>query len=229
MVIKGLQKTSLIDYPGYICATAFAFGCNFRCPYCHNPELVNGGAELPDIPIPELMDFLRRRRDLLDGLTVTGGEPLIHAGLPEFLAGVKALGLRVKLDTNGSNPFLLQRLLSEGLVDFIALDVKSSPSRYSEAIGVPAPLSNIEKSLRLTLESGCEYELRCTILPRLHDERTLRELGEFVRGAETLCLQRFRSVKVLDPSYADEPSFTEDEMSRFAELLGEYVGCCRVR
>ncbi len=229
MVIKGLQKLSLIDYPGHICATVFTAGCNFRCPYCHNPELVDGSPELPVIPQAELLHFLRRRRKFLDGVTITGGEPTLHHDLPELLAQIKSLGLKVKLDTNGSNPALIETPLDAQLVDCIGLDIKSSPARYSQAAGVPVCLEDIARSLELTLARAPSYELRCTILPRLHDERTLRELGQFVRGAKLLYLQRFRATKVLDPAFSTAPPFPDDKMHAFAQMLGEYVQCCRVR
>lgn len=191
MDIQGLQKMTLLDWPGKVACTVFLGGCDFRCPFCHNSELLSG-------PMPILMDqeglleFLRKRQGLLDGVCVTGGEPLLRPGLPGLLDGIKNLGFPVKLDTNGNHPDRLVRLWEQGLVDYVAMDVKNAPERYEETVGVDGlDLARVRESVSFLLEGSVPYEFRTTVVRELHAESDLRSLAEWIAGAEAWFLQSF--------------------------------------
>ncbi len=179
MKIAGLQKMTLLDYPGKVACTVFLGGCNFRCPFCHNSELIPGGEALMEQQ--ELLDFLQKRRGLLDGVCITGGEPTLQKDLPELLAQIKALGFAVKLDTNGYRPEVLEALLDRGLVDYVAMDVKSDRAGYREVAGLPGlELSKIEKSLKLLLSGRVDYELRTTLVEPFHTEQSILGIRDWL-------------------------------------------------
>ena len=181
MFLSGLQKMTLLDYPGKVACTVFTAGCNFRCPFCHNASLV-----LPDrleqhVTEDEVFTFLKKRTGILDGVAVTGGEPLLHREIPDFLRRVKDLGFLVKLDTNGSFPDMLEALISEGLVDRVAMDIKNSPALYAETAGIPdLDLSRIEQSKNLLLSGIVDYEFRTTVVKGLHTAESLVEAAEWI-------------------------------------------------
>ena len=178
--ISGLQKMTLLDFPGRVACTVFLQGCNFRCPFCHNSGLL-GAATEPLLPEEEFFAFLKKRQGLLDGVCITGGEPTLQRELPEFLQKIKALGYAVKLDTNGSNPKMLKALLDAGIVDYVAMDVKNSPARYGETTGLSVPaMEDLEESLRLLLTGSTDYELRTTVVAELHDEASILEMGRWL-------------------------------------------------
>ena len=179
MKLAGLQKMTLLDYPGKVACTVFVSGCNYRCPFCHN------GGLLEDAPAAltqeELLAFLKKRQGLLDAVCITGGEPTLSPELPRLLQAIHALGYPVKLDTNGSNPAMLEALLQQGLVDYVAMDVKNSPSRYGETVGIAGfPLEKTEQSLRLLLSGHTDYELRTTCVEEFHDAEAAHAMGEWV-------------------------------------------------
>ena len=180
MKISGLQKLTLLDFPGRVACTVFLGGCNLRCPFCHNSQLLGGDAEeLMDSGA--LLDFLRKRQGVLDGVCITGGEPTLHADLPELLRSIRALGYAIKLDTNGTNPQLLRRLIDEGLVDYVAMDVKNGPDRYAETVGIEGfSLAAIEESIRLLLEDKTDYELRTTVVLPLHSEDSIAAMSAWL-------------------------------------------------
>lgn len=180
MKISGLQKLTLLDFPGRVACTVFLGGCNFRCPFCHNSQLLGGDAEeLMDSSA--LLDFLRKRRGVLDGVCITGGEPTLHADLPELLREIRALGYQIKLDTNGYRPDVLKAVIGEGLVDYVAMDVKNDPAHYGQAIGLDAPeLAKIEQSIRLLLEGRVDYELRTTVVSPLHTEDSITAMAQWL-------------------------------------------------
>lgn len=191
MDIQGLQKLTLLDWPGRVACTIFLGGCDFRCPFCHNRDLVTG-------PLPAAMDsgellaFLAKRKGLLDGVCVTGGEPLLRPGLEALLEEIKALGFPIKLDTNGSHPQLLARLWSLGLVDYAAMDIKNSPERYGETAGVPGlDLGPIRESVSWLLEGHVDYEFRTTVVREFHTAEDIRAIGRWVQGASRYFLQNF--------------------------------------
>jgi pyruvate formate lyase activating enzyme len=192
MHIGGMQKLTLLDYPGKVACTIFLSGCNLRCPYCHNPGLVlpeqsNG----PGISETELFSFLEQRKGKLDGVCVTGGEPTLQPGLPEFLKKLRDLGYVTKLDTNGTNPGMLRELLHDDLLDYVAMDIKNSPSRYAETCGGLNVLSKVQESTALLLDSPVEYEFRTTVCKPLHTEKEMKEIGRWLKGAKQYFLQPF--------------------------------------
>ena len=192
MRISGLQKLTLLDFPGHTACTVFTGGCNYRCPFCHNAELVLRPEEQPEIPEAEFFALLEKRRGLLDGVAVTGGEPTLQPDLPDFLRRIRKLGYAVKLDTNGTRPDLLKRLVEEGLVQYAAMDVKNSPARYAETAGTADPkLDRIRESAAFLMEGTVPYEFRTTVVQELHRPEDLREIGRWLRGAERYYLQGF--------------------------------------
>lgn len=191
MDIQGLQKMTLLDYPGKVACTVFLGGCDFRCPFCHNGELVLSPAPA-EMDQEELLAFLKKRQGLLDGVCITGGEPLLRPDLPQLLEAIKALGYPVKLDTNGSHPAALRTLAQQSLVDYVAMDVKNSPARYPETVGVPElDLGPIRESVAFLLEGTVDYEFRTTVVRELHDEDSFRAIGPWLAGAKRYFLQSF--------------------------------------
>ena len=191
MDLQGLQKLTLLDYPGKVACTVFLGGCNLRCPFCHNGELVlePGPAALSQ---EELLTFLGRRRSLLDGVCITGGEPTLRPDLPQLLRAVKELGFLVKLDTNGGFPRRLEAILAEGLVDYVAMDVKNSPQRYPETAGVPGlDVAPYRESVALLLEGRVDYEFRTTVVREFHDQASFQAIGPWLKGAKRYFLQSF--------------------------------------
>jgi len=223
VVIKGLEKSSLIDYPGKISAVVFLAGCNFRCPFCHNRDLVLNPEGMESIPENEILDFLGERKKWLDGVVVTGGEPTIHKELPEFLKKLKGLGYPVKLDTNGSSPEMLKGLIEKDLVDYIAMDLKAPLEKYEKSSGVKVETENIRESIKLIIGSGIGHEFRSTVLPGLHTKEDVQEMARLVKGASKLYLQQFRPKNTLDPAFEGMKSFSEKEMLELRDRCREYV------
>lgn len=196
MKIAGLQKMTLLDFPGKVACTVFLDGCNFRCPFCHNSPLLEGNAE--QLMTEEaLLTFLEKRKGILDGVCVTGGEPTLQKELPEFLKKIKDLGYAVKLDTNGYRPEVLKSVVEQGLVDYVAMDIKNSPSRYSETVGKKINLEKIEESIRFLVSENVNYEFRTTVAEPLHDAQSICEMGRWLikttggKLAKALYLQAF--------------------------------------
>ena len=226
MLIHGLQKMTLLDFPGRVACTVFLGGCDLRCRYCHNAELIDGSAPAV-MDDGELLAFLKKRVGLLDGVAVTGGEPLLRDIAP-LLREVRALGYAVKLDTNGTHPARLRALLDEGLVDYVAMDVKNSPERYAETVGVAGlDLAPIRESAALLMEGRVDYEFRTTVCRELHDDDAIRGVGEFLAGARRLYLQPFAdrdTVAFAGFSAPDMPT-----LERWAEILRGFVGEVSIR
>ena len=190
MDIHGLQKMTLLDYPGRVACTVFLGGCDLRCPFCHNSELIDGTAR-PVMQKAELLEFLKKRKGLLDGVAITGGEPLLR-DLTGLLTEIKALGYPVKLDTNGFHPDRLRELLTQHLVDYVAMDVKNSPARYAETVGLPAvDLAPVYDSIALLLRGKIDYEFRTTAVAELHDAESFAAIGNMIRGAKQYYIQPF--------------------------------------
>ena len=192
MRIGGIQKLTLLDYPGKVACTVFLSGCNLRCPYCHNPGLVlpeqSEGSEIPEA---EVLSFLERRKGKLDGVCITGGEPTLQPELPEFLEKLRRLGYAVKLDTNGTNPAMLKALLQERVLDYVAMDIKNSPSRYAETCGGIDCLSRVRESAALLMDGTVDYEFRTTAVAELHDDDSFREIAQWIAGAKQYYIQCF--------------------------------------
>jgi len=217
--IKGLEKFAPKDFPGHISATVFLPGCNFRCPFCHNAELVLAPEGLATIPVDFFFAFLDSRRDWLEGICVSGGEPLLTPDLEAFLSLVKERGLAVKLDTNGSLPDRLESVVRAGLADFVAMDVKASAGRYAEVVGTPIDPAVIERSARLLRESGIGYILRTTVVPGLVGPDDVAGIGAWLGGAPVYQIQQFSPIGLMDPSLASRKPFASDEVRAMADSV----------
>lgn len=229
MLISGLQKLTLLDYPGRVACTVFTGGCNFRCPFCHNAPLVLPEQLAQDTDEEQVLAFLKKRVGVLDGVAITGGEPLLQKDIGAFLAKVKALGYQVKLDTNGSFPERLMELVKAGLVDRVAMDIKNAPAFYGETAGVAGlNLAPIERSKDFLLSGAVDYEFRTTVVKGLHDEERLKEAARWISGAKEYYLQQFKdSGQVLNITGLG--AFDEKEMHALAEAVRPWVPAVQVR
>ncbi len=229
MKIGGIQKTTLLDYPDKLAAVIFTQGCNFRCSFCYNRELVEPSFFNKEIEHSEIFDYLKKRRNVLDGVVITGGEPTIYRGLEEFIRKVKDMGLLVKLDSNGTNPEVLAELMEKGLLDHIAMDIKGPLERYKEIVNWDMGTGPIKKSIDLLMSSKIDHEFRSTIVPGLHVVEDIKAMGELIRGAKKWYLQKFMYVpSVLDDGLKGK-YFTDNEMQAFREIANDYVDVCEVR
>ena len=221
MLILGLQKLTLLDYPGRTACTVFTGGCNFRCPFCHNAPLVIPGREQEPYTEEEVLSYLKKRAGLLDGVCVSGGEPTLQEGLDAFLRQVKALDYQVKLDTNGSRPEALRALLRQGLADYVAMDVKSSPEEYARACGVPVDLEKVNESIDLLLSGCVDYEFRTTVVAGLHTPQIIEQTARRIAGAKRYFLQAFvDSGDLITPGWH---ALSREEMERCAQAARKYV------
>jgi len=227
--IGGLQKLTLLDYPGKIAANIFLAGCNFRCGFCHNPDLVIIEPDTNFVTESEVLDFLNKRKGVLDGVCIGGGEPLLQPEIEEFLNKIKDLGYLIKLDTNGFKAALLQKLIQQRLIDYIAMDIKSSINKYEKITGLKSDFKTIRQSIELIKNSGLPYEFRTTILPKYHDAKEIEMIGQMIAGADNYYLQNFRNQKTLDPTFSKEPSFTDAELETFKDIALKYVKNCQIR
>lgn len=225
MNIGGFQSFTLIDYPGKMACIVFTQGCDFRCPYCQNPELVLSKAKA--VHQEEIFSFLWKRRDKLEGVVISGGEPTLQKDLEDFVKRIKDMGYLVKLDTNGHNPHVLERLID--LLDYIAMDVKAPLYKYEEVVGAKVDVKKIEESIRLIMERAKDYEFRTTVVKELLSEEDLLQIGSLIKGAKRYYLQRFSPRETLDPSYKQKTNYTEEELKGLALRLKEYVKECYVR
>ncbi len=228
MLIGGLQKFSMIDYPGKTCAIIFTVGCNFRCPYCHNPELQDGqGCQIWNKE--DVLEFLKSRIGKLDAVSITGGEPTLHDDLPDFLREIKEMGFLIKLDSNGTRPTMLKKIFEEGLVDYHAMDIKSSYEKYSVVSGVPVDIVSIKKSIKLIMEMVPDYEFRTTIVKSQLLPEDFPKIGELIKGAKRYFLQKFIPSKTLDKSFMNKTTYSDDEFAELRKVMLEYVDECEVR
>lgn len=229
MLISGLQKLTLLDYPGHVACTVFTGGCNFRCPFCHNAPLVLPELIGQDTDEERVLSFLRKRQGILDGVAVTGGEPLLHKDMVGFLEKVKALGYKIKLDTNGSFPDRLRELISAGLVDRVAMDIKNAPELYAKTVGLPSlDLAPIERSKELLLRGDVDYEFRTTVVKGLHTGESIIGAAKWIAGAKEYYLQQFKdSGNVIAIEGLGE--YSEKEMHALARAAAQYVPSVQVR
>ena len=218
MRISGFTKTTLLDYPGKIAATIFLGGCNLRCPFCHNAPLVLAPGKEPSHPLDEVLHFLEKRRNVLEGVCISGGEPTLDPALPSLCRKIKSLGYPIKLDTNGTNPGLLRKLAGERLIDHIAMDIKSSPENYAKAAGIPHPdLDKIRASAAWLLTDPLPYEFRTTVVRELHTEEDLRQIARWLSGARAYFLQAYRDApQIMQPGCT---ACTKEEMEHYRDLL----------
>lgn len=218
MRIGGLQKMTLLDFPQKVACTVFLQGCNFRCPFCHNPSLVYGTDELSE---DNFFAFLKKRQGLLDGVAVTGGEPLLHSDIDIFLQKIKDLGYAVKLDTNGSFPQKLEKLLQNGLIDYIAMDIKNAPEKYDLTAGAKNSFESVRQSAELIMHSGVPYEFRTTVVKELHEDADFHAIGAWLKGAQAYYLQCFvDSGDILSPGLS-APS--KDDLARYQAIACTYI------
>lgn len=220
MQIGGLQKFSLIDYPGKVAIVIFTQGCNLRCGYCHNEELVVPEKFCATIDEDEVFDFLKKRQGQIEAVVVTGGEPTIHKDLSEFLKKIKSLNYFVKLDTNGGNPFALQKIIDEKLVDYIAMDIKAGIKKYSQVVGCPINIKHIQKSIKLILESGLPHLFRTTVHKKVHDLEELREIHQLIQGSNCFIVQKFiPGSKLVNKELFEVEDYSKEE---FDELVQDF-------
>ncbi len=230
MVIAGLQKNSLIDYPGKVSAVVFITGCNFSCPYCHNPELARG--RYPQrIALDELLDFLSPRKRLLDGVVITGGEPTTWPHLASLCREIKNLNLSIKLDTNGSRPETLSQIITDGLLDYVAMDIKTSLDNYAPPLCRRTAGSMVKESIGILMDGEVDHEFRTTCVPPFVDEAILKRIAHQIRGARRYILQRFRPGTVLDTNFFEDPQMavSDAQMEQFKSVVSPLVQDCRVR
>lgn len=231
MIFGGLQKTTLIDYPKKVAATVFTVGCNFYCPFCHNPELVNPHLikKQPIISEKEVLEFLKERQGMLEALCITGGEPTLQKDLKNFIKKVKKLNYLVKLDTNGSNPFLLKELIKEKLVDYVAMDIKAPLEKYHLYTKGVDFTQEIRHSINILKNSSIDYEFRTTLDPLNLTENDILKIAELIKGAEAYYLQRFKNIKTLSPDYKNIPSFKEEKINQILDKIKPFFKICAVR
>ncbi len=222
--ISGIQKTSLIDYPDYISTVLFTQGCNMDCPYCHNPELIPLENDSEYMNLDYFWDYLDKRVDLIDGITITGGEPLIQPSIYDLISRIKEYELLVKLDTNGTNYSLLKELIDDNLIDYVAMDIKGPIEEYDKFCGIKmgnSMIKSIEKSKDLIINSNIDYELRTTVVPNLHEKEDMEKIVNFISNTGHYFIQNFRSEKVNKKSYEKVRSFSENELNKFLNIFQE--------
>jgi pyruvate formate lyase activating enzyme len=228
--IYGLEKSSLLDYPGKVCAVVFLYGCNLRCSYCHNPELVV--EECPKsslIKKEDVLKFLEKRIGKLDAVVITGGEPLIHPELLNFIKDIKKLGYLVKIDTNGLLPNSLRRYLNSGYIDYVAMDVKYPIEEYNERSGNMNAQSCISESISIILNSNVDYEFRTTYVKGIHNDESVRKICEMIKGSKRYYIQNFREGKSIDQSLSIQNSFTPEELKTFKKIALGYIPIVEIR
>lgn len=226
--IKGIQKTSLVDYPGKVAATIFLGGCNFRCPYCQNRDLVLNYKKMPTIKEEEILDFLIEKKKWLDGVCITGGEPLLY-DITNFIKKIKKIGLLVKVDTNGSRPELLKKLIDNKLVDYVAMDIKVPLEKYDNAARVNVNKENIQKSVDILKQGKVDFEFRTTVVPDFFTKEDCVEIGKWLKGSKKYCLQQFRPMKTLDKAYERKKSYPKEQFDEFKKILEKYINKVEIR
>lgn len=229
MYISGIEKLSLVDYPGNICATIFFSGCNLRCPYCHNGDLVRCSPDLPRYTVDEVLDVLRKRKKLLDGVCISGGEPTLQSDLKSFAAQVKDLGLKVKLDTNGTQPAVLEELISSGLVDYVAMDIKAPLERYSEICRTAVDVAAVAKSAAMLMTGPVDYEFRTTAPRSLLQEQDFLQIAEWLAGARHYVLQKYRSKWRLDPEFTSDEQGSDTWLLQMSQMVRPFFQRVSVR
>ncbi|HHU72797.1 MAG TPA: anaerobic ribonucleoside-triphosphate reductase activating protein [Clostridiales bacterium] len=229
MRIQGFNKTTLLDYPKHLASTIFIGGCNMRCPFCHNSSLVLHPEAVPAIPVDDVLSHLNKRKNVLDGVCITGGEPTLFADeLTQLIKSIKDLGLKIKLDTNGTNPALLKNLVDNKLIDYIALDIKNSRENYGLSIGIKNYNTNkVNESVKYLLTSPIEYEFRTTIVKEHHTSRDILSIGQWIKGANSYYLQSYKdSEDIISPGLH---SHSKDTLETFAQLLAPYINKVELR
>lgn len=229
--IGGLQRLTLIDYPGRLAVTVFIIGCDFRCPFCYSPELVlpEKIKNQPRISEKDFFDFLKKRKGLLEGVVICGGEPTIHQKLPDFCEKIKKLGYLVKLDTNGSNPEMLKKLINEKLIDYVAMDIKAPKAKYSEAAGVKVNIKKIEESIDILKKGKIDCEFRTTVVPTIHKKEDILKIAQWIRSAKKYYLQNFRPEKTINPKFEKIKPYPQEYLLEIQKAISPFFEICQVR
>ena len=226
MYLGGIQKLTLLDYPGKLACTVFTTGCNYRCPFCHNAALVTHPSE--QVSVDDVLEFLKKRRGVLQGVCVSGGEPLLQPDTPELLAQIRNLGYSVKLDTNGSFPERLRQVVEAGLVDYVAMDVKNSPAAYGETVGrEDFDLSGVSESIRYLLSGAVDYEFRTTVVREFHDAQRLTALAQWISGAKRYYLQAFEDSGDLIAEGLH--GYDREELEQLRDAVAKVLPCVELR
>ena len=226
MRIGGIQKTSLLDFPNMISAIVFTKGCNFACDYCHNPELFNSGVEHST---SEFFEFLNTRKGKLDGVVITGGEPCLQPDLMDFIKQIKQMGFLVKLDTNGSFPDIIQKLLNKNLLDYIAMDIKAPIEKYNAVSNSTISTDKIITSINLIMNSGIDYEFRTTVVKSQLTFEDFEKIGDLIKGAKKYYLQKFVPTKTLNPTFLSEQTYNDEDFKRIIDILACKISLVEVR
>ncbi len=228
MIINGLSKLTLLDFPGRVAATVFLAGCNLRCPYCHNAPLVLRPGETEQIGEGEFFAFLKKRRGLIDGICITGGEPTLRPDLPEFIEKIRNTGYAVKLDTNGTNPGMLALLTGSGMLDYVAMDIKNSLEKYSETVGIPGfETETIKRSAAILMSGAVDYEFRTTVVKSFHEKEDFNSIGRWLAGAKRYLLQNF--VDSGDLIVKGTEGHSPEKMAEFLEIIKKYIPGAELR
>ena len=228
-MIKGLQKVSLIEYPGKISAIVFLGKCNFKCHFCYNIDLVKNYKKLPDIPEKKVLDFLSTRKGLLDGVAITGGEPTLYKDLPKFMKKIRDLDFLVMLETNGSDPKMLKDLIDKQLLNYIAMDIKAPLERYDEVTGVKTDKKKIQESIDIIRNSGVDYEFRTTVIPKYFKKKDALSIGKWLKGSKCYYLQQFVKEKTLNKSLEKIEPYPPEKLKEFAEIMKPFFESVKIR
>ena len=227
MIIKGLQKTTLLDFPGKVACTVFTAGCNFRCPFCHNASLVISPDMSDTISEDDIFAFLKKRCGILDGVCITGGEPLLQRDIEDFIKKIRELGLAVKLDTNGAYPERLRSIINKGLVDYVAMDIKNSKEKYALTAGASVDIEKISESVRILMTSDVEYEFRTTVVRELHSPEDVKSIGKWIAGADRYFLQSFTdSGEIIGDGYS---AHSPQDMGALLDIVKQYIPTAALR
>ncbi|MDY4670328.1 MAG: anaerobic ribonucleoside-triphosphate reductase activating protein [Oliverpabstia sp.] len=226
--VHGFNKLTLLDYPGRLACTVFLGHCNFRCPFCHNAGLVLNPEDEPVIPIEEILGTLKKRKGILDGVCITGGEPTVHKKLPEFVQQIKKMDYSVKLDTNGTNPQMVREMVKAGLLDYVAMDIKNSPEKYGETAGIArADLEAIHETVEFLKSGEVDYEFRTTVTRELHKKEDFLKIRKWISGSRRYFLQAYKeSEQVIHPVYS---SYSREQLENFRQLLLEEISQVEIR
>jgi pyruvate formate lyase activating enzyme len=229
MILGGFQKLTLIDYPGKLATTVFTVGCSFRCPFCHNPELVNLRLAHDEKSEKEFFDFLKTRKGKLEGVCITGGEPTIQPDLIEFISKIRKMGFLVKLDSNGTRPDVLKKLFDGKLLDFVAMDIKNSLPKYDLTTGVRGDRKRIELSVELIRKSGVPYEFRTTVVPGIHAYEDFQKIAKWLKGSETYYLQKYREKIILDKNLKKKTKGKKIDLKKIQKSIEKSFGKVGIR
>ncbi|MEF8879174.1 MAG: anaerobic ribonucleoside-triphosphate reductase activating protein [Candidatus Thermoplasmatota archaeon] len=224
----GLQKTSLIDYPDKIAAVVWTVGCNFRCPFCYNPELVKNNKDL--IPEEQVFSFLEERKELVEGVSISGGEPFLQTDLKDFVKKIKDMGYLVKVDTNGTYPDKLKELLEEDLLDYVAMDVKAPKDKYDKVSGVKTDITKVDQSIKIIREKAPDYEFRTTMVPDLLSMEDIVKIGEWLKDSKKFFIQQFKNdSNLIDEDFRYKKTYPKEMLEEALNEVKSFFDCCKVR